>query len=79
MRHLGFPIVGDSVYGRRLKKNAPMPDDLRTVVESFPRQALHARFLSLEHPEHRQTMKFEAVLPDDMADLLSALDRFDSR
>ena len=79
MRHLGFPIVGDSVYGRRLKKNAPMPDDLRTVIESFPRQALHARFLSLEHPEHRQTMKFEAMLPDDMADLLSALDRFDSR
>lgn len=67
MQHLGFPLVGDPVYGRK-----PRPDD-PTAVSSFPRQALHATRLSLEHPESDETLSLEQELPIDMQELISSL------
>jgi 23S rRNA pseudouridine1911/1915/1917 synthase len=65
--HAGFPILGDPVYGR---KHAPSgPDD----ISNFSRQALHAERITFEHPETRNTMDFEAPLPDDMHRVLNVL------
>ena len=36
----------------------------RPALKEFPRQALHARFLELEHPATGQRMKWTSPLPD---------------
>ncbi len=59
---LGFPVVGDVVYGRR-----PRPSGLS-------RQFLHARKLSLPHPmDPERRLTFEAPLPPDLASFLAGL------
>ncbi len=62
MAHIRHPLVGDPVYGRR-------GDD------RFPRQALHAWRLTLEHPESGETVRFVSPLPPDMRTLLKNLRR----
>lgn len=65
MAHIGHPLVGDPVYGRR-KSGSPL-------LDGFSRQALHAMRLGLIHPASRAPMEWEAPLPDDLAGLLDAL------
>jgi 23S rRNA pseudouridine1911/1915/1917 synthase len=63
---LGHPILGDVVYGRA----RAVADSL---VRDFPRQALHAARLELEHPRSGQRITFEAPLPADLEALLAHL------
>ena len=62
----GHMLVGEQryVYG---------PDSLRTIA--FPRQALHAARLALDHPVTGRPVSFEAPLPDDFVTLLARLRR----
>jgi 23S rRNA pseudouridine1911/1915/1917 synthase len=41
------------------------------------RQALHAKTIGFVHPTSRKLMAFDSVLPDDMANVLSALRALD--
>jgi 23S rRNA pseudouridine1911/1915/1917 synthase len=68
MAHIGHPVIGDPDYGLafRTKANA-LPEPLRTLVQAFPRQALHARLLAFAHPVTGVVMRFEAPIPADMA------------
>jgi 23S rRNA pseudouridine1911/1915/1917 synthase len=74
LEHLGFPIVGDSTYGRSAQAayarwvEQLRRDGLRVPVLS--RQALHARRLGIDHPETGERVAFESPLPPDMADLI---------
>jgi len=43
------------------------------MLREFPRQALHARRLELEHPDDNRPMRWEAPLPADMQALLALL------
>ncbi|MDY3199227.1 MAG: RNA pseudouridine synthase, partial [Pseudomonadaceae bacterium] len=43
------------------------------MLRNFPRQALHARRLELEHPDDNRPMRWEAPLPQDMVELLALL------
>ena len=64
MRHLGYPIIGDPVYGR--KKIEPVfPDEIRF----FPRQALHSSNLDFRHPITNANLSFTSPLPEDMTTL----------
>ena len=74
MAHIKYPILGDPVYGgrRRLPKNASA--QVRQLVQSFPRQALHACTLGLTHPETKQALSWSIPLPADMQSLLDALE-----
>ena len=71
---LGFPVVGDKVYGPdpmmfvRFCTDALTADDRRRL--RMERQALHARELEFRHPSTGELMHFEAPLPGDMAALL---------
>ena len=65
MAHIGHPLVGDPVYGRR-KSGSPL-------LDGFPRQALHALRLGLIHPASREPMEWESPLPPDLANLLDAM------
>ncbi len=67
-QHLGFPLVGDLVYGRR--HNARLRE---TTGCRAPRQMLHARRLALTHPRTGRRLVFEAPLPGDFAVVLQAL------
>ena len=61
LAHMGYPVVGDAVYGRR---------KARFAIQG---QALHAKELHLRHPGTGEEMRFLAPLPADMAAILRAL------
>ncbi|MDX9952785.1 MAG: RluA family pseudouridine synthase [Anaerolineae bacterium] len=58
---LGYPLVGDSIYG-------PGRQPLKA-----PRQFLHARELTFNHPQTGERMTFSALLPDDLQAVLAKL------
>jgi 23S rRNA pseudouridine1911/1915/1917 synthase len=67
---IGHPLVGDSVYLKGAQKCVPQ---LRALLHGFPRQALHATRLALEHPVSGEVMEWHAPLPEDMMELLRQL------
>ena len=68
LAHLGCPVVGDPVYGRK-SRNAAAPEALK----DFGRQALHAAVLEFRHPRTRREMRFATELPQDFKRLVSEL------
>ena len=68
LAHLGCPVVGDPVYGRK-SRNATQPASLRT----FGRQALHAAVLEFRHPRSGKEMRFATELPQDIRMLVAEL------
>lgn len=73
MAHINFPLVGDPAYGGRFRIPPAANPGMVQALKEFPRQALHARFLELEHPVTGQRMKWESPLPDDFVWLLTLL------
>ncbi|WP_114417941.1 23S rRNA pseudouridine(1911/1915/1917) synthase RluD [Marinospirillum perlucidum] len=74
LAHLRHPLVGDPVYGGRLKLPAGASEELKEFLRAFPRQALHARSLTLVHPLSGETLSWQVPLPEDMQLLLTLLD-----
>jgi 23S rRNA pseudouridine1911/1915/1917 synthase len=72
--HIGYPVVGDPLYGGRRRIPAGAGPALIAELEKFRRQALHAARLSLAHPLTGKEMEWEAPLPADMANLLAVLE-----
>ena len=74
LAHLGFPVVGDPMYGgrRRIPKGASPA--LAAQLQHFPRQALHAARLKLAHPLTHREHEWRSPLPEDMQRLLAALE-----
>ncbi|HUN56022.1 MAG TPA: RluA family pseudouridine synthase [Smithella sp.] len=70
---LGYPVVGDAVYGNASKIRAIADPLLRARLKEFNRQALHAAHLSFIHPVNGKRMVFETDMPRDMADLCAQL------
>ncbi len=73
MSHINHPLVGDPLYGGRLRMPAACSEELRNALSTFRRQALHARRLALKHPRSGEAMEWTAETPADIAQLLSAL------
>ena len=59
MEALGFPLVGDAVYGKH------------HLTPVFPRQALQARRLGLVHPGSGEDCEWIVALAEDFAELLA--------
>lgn len=59
MASIGHPLVSDGVYGG-------------AASAGMQRQALHACRLAFIHPVTSQSMAFEAILPDDLAEALAS-------
>ncbi len=57
----GWPLVGDSVYGRA------------GATPTFPRQALHAWRVAFTHPVTGERLDIVAPIPDDLQRLLESL------
>jgi len=58
MSYIGFPIMGDEVYGRRNKRI------------NTDGQVLHAKILEFVHPVSGENMRFEVDLPDYFKEVL---------
>jgi 23S rRNA pseudouridine1911/1915/1917 synthase len=78
MAYIQSPVLGDPLYGGRLRLPRGAGNALRNVLRDFKRQALHAERLELVHPASGQLMTWQAPLPADMEWLVNAL-REDSR
>lgn len=68
-----YPLVGDSFYGWRLRLPPKAKPALIEGLQGFKRQALHARRLSLRHPQTGELLEWEAPLPEDMQHLIALL------
>ncbi len=75
MAHIQHPIVGDPVYGGRLRLPRNAGEELKQTLSEFKRQALHAWRLALQHPNSGDEMQWEAPLPADMQHLIDCLER----
>lgn len=73
MAHVRHPLVGDPVYGGRPMLPRGADETLRRQIQGFPRQALHAFRLGLEHPTEGRPMEWEVPMPADMQALTAAL------
>ncbi len=77
MAHIGHPLIGDGDYGSGFKtKTNRLEDPLKSLIDGFHRQALHAGLLAFEHPVSGKTLRFESPYPADFANLLSGLQKF---
>jgi len=74
LAHLGFPVVGDPMYGGRRRIPKGSSPALAAELEDFPRQALHAARLKLAHPLTHREYEWRSPLPEDMQGLLAALE-----
>ncbi len=73
MTHIGFPLVGDALYGGRMKLPKGASPELISFLTHFKRQALHAWKLGFVHPELDEYMEWEVAPPVDMQELLTVL------
>jgi 23S rRNA pseudouridine1911/1915/1917 synthase len=78
LAHIGYPVVGDPVYGGRRRLTAGASPGLIAALEGFERQALHAARLRLAHPITGKEVEWEAPLPADMARLVAAFEADDA-
>ena len=67
LAHIRHPLVGDSVYSKGVQKCIP---ELRALLNGFPRQALHATRLALDHPLTGERVEWQIPLAEDIAQLL---------
>jgi len=73
MAHIRHPLVGDAVYGSRLKLPKAATPELVEALRTFRRQALHAEKLEFEHPVGGTLVSVSVERPADMESLLHAL------
>jgi 23S rRNA pseudouridine1911/1915/1917 synthase len=67
------PLVGDPVYGGRLKLPRGASEAVVEALKGFKRQALHASDLGFTHPVSGESMNFHAPLPADLLAMLNTL------
>jgi 23S rRNA pseudouridine1911/1915/1917 synthase len=64
MAEMGHPVIGDRIYGEKRPEAQAI---------TFPRQALHASYLSFIHPVVAGRLEFTSELPKDMRRLVERL------
>ena len=78
MQHLGHPILGDDTYSGSSIRNLPFSKSesfVKNLLETIPRQALHAESLTFTQPTTGERLSFTAPLPEDM---LTALEKIET-
>jgi len=65
LSHIGHPILGDQVYGKKRKNHSPIKGNIRLC--------LHASSLSFSHPSTGRFLRFAADLPKDMLEIIQQL------
>lgn len=76
MAYIKHPLLGDPVYGKRIKPSKLAKPIIDKISEYFKRQALHAKRLGLIHPTTQCYMEWQAELPPDMQRVLTDLQKY---
>jgi 23S rRNA pseudouridine1911/1915/1917 synthase len=74
MAHVRHALIGDPVYGGRLKLPKGATPELLDALHNFKRQALHAGSLGFIHPETEEFVSWKVEMPKDMQDLIKVLE-----
>lgn len=74
LQHINRPIVGDLVYGGRLKIPKKFLPKSETILRGFKRQALHAFEVGFIHPKTKVNHTIQAPYPKDLATLIKAIE-----
>ena len=77
LSYIGYPLIGDPMYGGRVRFPKKASKDLKEVLVNFNRQALHSKKLTLIHPISGELVSWKAPLPNDMLKLLDVLKELD--
>ena len=75
MSFKGNPIIGDKSYGKFKKKFKKINPNIEKKINSFNRQALHAKSLGFFHPLTKKEVFFEAKRPIDFDTLIKSLEK----
>ena len=75
MSFKGNPIIGDKSYGKFKKKFKKIDPNIEKKINSFNRQALHAKSLGFFHPLTKKEVFFEAKRPIDFDALIKNLEK----
>ena len=79
MAHLGFPLIGDPLYGpqatavQKALKLLRIEEQKKEFILNFPRQILHAFALKFIHPRTEKQHSYEINPPEDMSKVLKLL------
>ena len=77
LSYIGHSLIGDPIYGGKVRFPKKASDKLKKELINFKRQALHSKKLTLNHPSSGELMSWKAPLPDDMLKLLDILTECD--
>jgi len=77
LSHIGYPLIGDPLYGGRIRFPKKAGNELKNALKAFQRQALHSKKLTLKHPTTGNLMTWKIELPEDMMGLINVLNSFD--
>ena len=69
-KHIGFPLAGDGLYGKKATAQLASDTGVRT-----DRQMLHAQSLAFTHPRSGKRLEVEAAWPSDFDQAVAALRR----
>ena len=75
LAHKGNPILGDQMYGKKIRKIRDLDEELSVVLENINFQALHAQSLGFLHPKSGKELFFTTELPKDLLNLQKMLKR----
>ena len=76
-KHKDIPIIGDQVYCiNPLHRIIKMPHEIRGLLQNMKRQALHAECLGFVHPSTQEYMEWHSPIPEDMQNLIDAMEKF---
>ncbi|MBN1297984.1 RluA family pseudouridine synthase [bacterium] len=72
LEYLRLPILGDTLYGFCTMHRLPGP--AIHALKEITGVCLHAFRIELTHPTRRETVQFEAPIPDDFRQIMEGLD-----
>lgn len=73
LAHQGNPILGDQMYGKKIRKIRDLDEQLSILLENINFQALHAQSLGFLHPKSEKNLFFTTELPIDLLNLQKML------
>jgi 23S rRNA pseudouridine1911/1915/1917 synthase len=77
LSHIGYPLIGDPIYGGKVRFPKKASQEIKDALQDFQRQALHSKKITLTHPDTGKLMSWKVELPEDMKKLLEVLSIFD--
>ena len=73
LSHKKNPILGDQMYGSKMRKIRNIDPELQTIIENINFQALHAQSLGFIHPTSGKELFFTTELPQVLLNLKKML------